>query len=248
MADFHYIMTPTAAADNLYQNAIGLNCHRVGMDHAGVVPVFLDARQRASFQMYAYKNKARGAVGSVERLVANWLDKGSRAVNPVFGTRVPVLEAADKQIIYIQGHGGAGDTSLTDNHGVPSTVLDIAIALAKIKISKRAILKCNTYSSGANVRAHFKTRADALFSFENNNLAQYVGTDLSLAHALKIQMHTHIGNIIGYLGVTTLDSLEVLTRLSGGNLGQGNHMAVQLTWGTHDGKIYVRKTQAEHVF
>lgn len=222
----HYIMSPLESANNLFDNALAINrlrwlSNKTESEKLQVTPIFINENQREKF--YALSNlylksietQPKATTTKNSHMIADWLCKISAK-----NITVEPLNKDDNKaetVLYVQGHGGAGQYSLIDNEYKNWVGIEgITNALRFITADcKKITLKFNSCWSGAGTASHF-ANLEALYDWvQNQHSAQLNPTgdttkqncaafqpDNSLAAKVKVQLGNHVGPIYGYIGLT----------------------------------------------
>lgn len=176
----HYIMAPFSTASNLFQNTLGMNQHRMfytnkGSEWARVQPIFVSQDQCKHFNRLAEEYLASFVllkndenVLLCHKIYAEQMKLATSLVEVSTPSQAQgELPDEKDQVLYVQGHGDAGQYFISDDTGDEADIDKIIAGLEQINAvggSRKSciMLKINSCYSGAANYNIFPSRKDLL--------------------------------------------------------------------------------------
>ncbi len=232
-----YMVSPHALnVGNFFENARGMGKQAIAGDHNIVKPVFKSTLQRLKFNKLAKSKLSDFTVDSPDHQVVSqliqWSDKGTAMMD------FSELNAMRSQpIVYVQGHGSAGSTSITsDSENLkPATATDVAEQLVKMKLPRHSEIRANSCHSGTQHIIDENTPFLNKIHQEQSVDINYAGDwNKTFAGALqdKLSGMGQRNRVAGYMGPTYQQPLSVNVLGVGGMLNRTQTQEISGSYGT----------------
>lgn len=227
-----YIVSPHDDIRNLFNNARGMGQLAMSNDLPAIRPVFKNEQQREAFHQRSlgYQSDLDETSSETSRKIATQLVDWSKPENAMLDFS-SVSTKRSHPIVYTQGHGSPGTTSISSDSHESTTGGDVASLLQTMGIPNVSEIRANSCHSGTEVRLqetmpsmeqHFKEG-----SVDVHHAGRWQQTFAGTLES-SLRASSHKGRVRGYLGPTSQGALPVKTRGLGGKLEDTTAMRVRI--------------------
>ncbi len=223
-----YIMSPHDDVGNFVANTVGIATHKSSRGKNAVKPVFKDSAQRKAFNAdIKARLKGRKDTKSDEYKALKYLESRSGW----WHGRMNFSGTATKDPkVYVQGHGSAGSTSISDNAGNRATSSEVAQTLNSMNLSKKSNVRA--YSCYSATEHKIATDAGTVRGHVENDTIDSIAGDWNntFAGSLQSELRKQKGrtNVVhGYIASTNQRGRPVET-YNGHQWQQENHLGANL--------------------
>lgn len=256
-----YMVSPHTDVENFYDNALGMGAWAIENKRPTVRPVFKDEAQRSAFHKHVkqdistyYSSGGLDADEKREKQAAeqlrDWSAKGSAMMNFTGTTK---QNKGQHPVVYVQGHGQAGDKSIESETGQRVNANQVAKMLNKMDLPHASEVRANSCYSGTQNELDNKSATVLEKDMKRGILDVKQGGDWNKTFAGSLQSALHsdqnkrngkqrFNRVVGYMGPTYQQAQDDVKQTKFGLMGKDakKTMAVEIGKPSPDENKYKR--------